>query len=76
MLFTKQKRVFIMKNYTINKALEILSIGRTKFYQELNAGRIKALKVGKRTLVTQESIDNWLKSLPSYKSCGGQANDK
>jgi len=38
--------------YTVDRALEALGIGRTKFYEEIKAGRLKAKKVGKRTLVT------------------------
>ena len=63
-------------HHSINKSLELLGIGRTKFYQELNAGRIKAIKVGTRTLIPQESIDSWLASLPAYPVKGGQGDDQ
>lgn len=41
------------------------SIGRSKFYQERAAGRIKVLKAGKRTLIAATEVDRWLNSLPT-----------
>lgn len=38
-------------------------IGRTRTYDEINAGRLKVVKVGKRTLVPEDSAESWLKSL-------------
>lgn len=51
--------------YTVDRALEALGIGRTKFYEEIKAGRLKAKKVGKRTLVTHADLNAWLSALPS-----------
>ena len=63
-------------HHSINKSLELLGIGRTKFYQELNAGRIKALKVGTRTLIPEESITAWLSNLPAYPTKGVKQDGK
>jgi excisionase family DNA binding protein len=41
-----------------------LPIGRTKAYQEINEGRLRAVKCGKLTLILPEDYDQWLKSLP------------
>ena len=35
-------------------------------YREINSGRLVALKLGKRTLITPEAIKNWLASLEKY----------
>lgn len=43
-------------------------IGRSRFYEELNAGRIKAKKLGKKTLVPVAEAENWLKNLPAARS--------
>jgi excisionase family DNA binding protein len=40
-------------------------IGRTRTYQELRCGRLRAYKAGKRTLIATEDADAWLRSLPS-----------
>ncbi len=65
-----------MQNHNINEAIKILCIGRTKFYQELNAGRIKAVKIGTRTLIPNYSIEEWVENLPAYpvKVSGGTEN--
>ncbi|MVS99241.1 helix-turn-helix domain-containing protein [Devosia marina] len=39
-------------------------IGRTKAYEEINAGRLKARKSGARTIILAEDAEAWLKSLP------------
>lgn len=40
-------------------------IGRTAAYEEINRGRLKIRKCGRRTLVPTEEAVAWLKSLPS-----------
>lgn len=39
------------------------SIGRSLFYEEVKAGRIKILKAGKRTLVPATEAQRWLENL-------------
>jgi excisionase family DNA binding protein len=39
-------------------------IGRTTVYSEIKAGRLKAVKVGRRTLVPDHAGEAWLRSLP------------
>jgi excisionase family DNA binding protein len=41
-----------------------LPVGRTKAYQEINEGRLRAVKCGKRTLILPDDYEQWLKSLP------------
>ena len=59
-----------MKNYSINEAVKIIGIGRTKLYQELNKGNLTAIKIGKRTLITEKAIAVWLNNLPNFSSKG------
>lgn len=40
-------------------------ISRTTLYEEIAAGRIKAVKCGKSTLIPRASADAWLESLPA-----------
>lgn len=44
------------------------SLGKSKVYELLNAGKITAKKDGRRTLITAESERAWLASLPNYES--------
>ena len=53
---------------SVEEAAKALSIGRTKFYEEIGAGRIVASKLGKRTLITRESLNNYIASLEAYPS--------
>ena len=51
--------------YSVNEFLEVYGIGRTTFYQEVEAGRLKIKKLGKRTLIARSDAELWLSQLPS-----------
>lgn len=50
--------------YSVTEFMAWASIGRTKFYQEVNAGRLKIRKIGSKTVVTAFDAEAWLNSLP------------
>ncbi len=52
-------------SYTINEACESIGIGRTKLYREIDEGRIKPRKLGKRTIILADDLQNYLNSLPA-----------
>lgn len=54
--------------HTIPEACAMIRVGRTKFYQLLNAGEIKAVKIGKKTLIQDKELENWIYALPTYHS--------
>ncbi len=39
-------------------------IGRTTIYKEIKAGRLRARKCGKRTIIADEDGEDWLRGLP------------
>ncbi|MGA8693936.1 MAG: helix-turn-helix domain-containing protein [Xanthobacteraceae bacterium] len=43
-------------------------VGRTKVYEELRQGRLRARKIGRRTIVTKDDADDWLQQLPLIKT--------
>ena len=47
------------RNYRIPEFVRAYGIGRTKFYAEVKAGRLKVFKVGKITLISKESAEAW-----------------
>lgn len=49
---------------SIETFCELVGIGRSLAYREIDAGRLKIRKVGRRTLITREAASNWLSSLP------------
>jgi excisionase family DNA binding protein len=50
--------------YTINEAMAATGLGRTRIYEEIKHGRLKAVKAGKRTLIPVKSITAWTDQLP------------
>jgi excisionase family DNA binding protein len=46
------------------------ALSRTKTYEEIKSGRLRALKCGKRTLVTDADAEEWLHSLPTIAGAG------
>ena len=49
--------------YSIPEFLAAVPIGRTKLYEELKAGRLRAVKVGKRTLIPLCEAEAWLRRM-------------
>ena len=46
--------------YGITAATEAVSIGRSTLYKEISAGRLKTFKIGNRTLIAADSLNEWL----------------
>jgi len=60
-----------MKQYTrqiekfglsIPETAEAAGVGRTTIYNEINAGRLKSYKVGRRRLVSPTALRVWIES--------------
>lgn len=45
--------------HPIPQACHKLGIGRTKFYEEANSGRILIVKIGNKSLVPQSSLEQY-----------------
>jgi excisionase family DNA binding protein len=54
-------------SYSITEATRALGIGRSKLFQELAVGRLKALKLGSRTLITRDELARYLADLPAAR---------
>ena len=52
--------------YSIPELEREANVGKTTLYQEINAGRLKAKKIGRRTIITADAAANWLAQLPDY----------
>ena len=52
---------------------ESVGIGRTRFYHEVKAGRLRVRKVGRRTIITADDADEWLKRLPAINEAVDEA---
>jgi len=53
--------------YSVSEFLKAFAIGRTKFYQEINSGRLKARKLGTRTVVLASDAATWAAALPELR---------
>lgn len=49
--------------FTIREFCAAAGIGRTTVYNEINAGRLKIVKVGKRTLIPAAAASRWIDGL-------------
>jgi len=56
--------------YSVNEVLAMLPFGRTKLYQAINSGKLKATKYGKSTWFLSSDIAAFLDSLSA-----GAANE-
>ncbi len=45
---------------------EVENMGHTKFYQEVNSGRLEAVKIGSSTRILPAARRKWRASLPKY----------
>ena len=47
-------------------------LGRTKVYQEIATGSLRAIKIGRRTFVKRDDALTWLDSQPAMAARAGQ----
>jgi excisionase family DNA binding protein len=52
------------KAYTIEGFGKKYATSRRTTYREINAGRLKAIKLGQRTLIPADSAEAWFNALP------------
>jgi excisionase family DNA binding protein len=50
--------------YTIAEACAIAGIRRTTLYKHIRAGKLRAIKIGQRTLFLRDDIHRWLEGMP------------
>jgi len=52
---------------SITEACSASRIGRTTLYSAINAGELRARKVGRRTVVLHQDLVDWLASRPGAR---------
>ena len=63
-----QQELVGMKLLSIGEFGGLTGLGRTTIYSEIAAGRLLAVKVGRRTLVPAVEAARWLAALPRLTS--------
>jgi excisionase family DNA binding protein len=56
--------------YSATDAARALGIGRTRLYELLSSGQLDARKLGKRTLISADSVNRLAKGTPDRRSNG------
>jgi len=49
--------------YGVEEFCKFADVGRTTAYREISEGRLKARKVGRRTIILKDDAENFLRSL-------------
>jgi excisionase family DNA binding protein len=50
---------------TVKEACRRTGLGRTRIYQAIGSGELRAMKCGQRTLIEIDGIRRWISSLPT-----------
>jgi hypothetical protein len=58
---------------SIRAFCERYDIGRTRVYEEISAGRLKARKSGRRTIIATDDAEDWLNRLPAINEAIDEA---
>jgi excisionase family DNA binding protein len=53
--------------YSVEEACEAGRTGRTSIYEAINAGELRAVKRGRRTLILVSDLHQWLSGLPAIE---------
>ena len=53
-------------NLQIPEAVEVSGLSRSRIYEALKLGELRAIKAGRRTLIPFSELEAYLASLPSY----------
>ena len=53
--------------YDIDEACEACGHGRTKLYEAIATGKLKARKIGARTIILSDELKDYLRNLPLAK---------
>jgi excisionase family DNA binding protein len=60
-------QVPIKQSYTVSEFARLNGIGLTKVYEEINAGRLRAYKCGRSTMIFEEDRRAWREALPAVE---------
>jgi excisionase family DNA binding protein len=53
---------------TVKEFSKLYSLGRTRIYEEIDAGRLRAVKIGAATRISRAEAERWFASLPALRA--------
>lgn len=53
--------------YTLKEAAAALGVGRTTLWRAVSEGKLRAIKLGSRTLIPADALRRWLATLPAVQ---------
>lgn len=51
------------QTYTVNQFIDSFKVGRTTTYQEIDSGRLKTYKLGRRRYISAAAASDWQRRL-------------
>jgi excisionase family DNA binding protein len=54
--------------FTIPEACKVSGVGRSKLYEAIASGALRARKNGAKNLILREDLQRWLESLPTERA--------
>ena len=53
---------------SVREAAELIGISKPSMYEVVRAGKVRSVKVGKKILISRQSLMDWLKKGENYSA--------
>ncbi len=53
-------------SYNIDEVQALTGVGRTRLYEAMKEGKLKARKFGNKTMILKRDLEEFLDNLPTY----------
>jgi len=63
----ERRRRATQRAMSVAQFCQVYNVGRTKAYEEIGSGRLRARKNGKRTIIIEDDAEDWLQHLPVFE---------
>ena len=64
----EQQRRARQRAMSIAQFCDRYAVGRTRTYEEIKSGRLRARKIGTRTIIVEDDAEDWLRNLPAMEA--------
>lgn len=63
----------LTRTMSVKQFCDEYRVGTTRLYEEVKYGRIRLRKLGRKSLITRDEAERWLKNLPTSSANGALA---